>query len=138
MSMTWGELKKNILDLGFDTEYPDGMITASNRAIGLIYHTFLEGYENYFKKELSTNSYQWEKPTLTKITETTKDNFNIPIPDKLIELVPLLAAHYAWMDDDIQKATMYWNEYDSIRNTIETQIQRSQKCTFYPNFSLGW
>ena len=58
------------------------------------------------------------------------------MPVKVLDLIPLLAAHYAWLDDDIQKATMYYNEYDDIKNLLVLDMERPQNITFYGG--LGW
>lgn len=136
--MTWGELKKHILDLGFDTDIPDGLITSCNRAIDIIMKTIVERYEKYFEKELSTDSYTWEIPTIIPITEETVDEFQLQVPDKLVDLVPLLAAHWAWLDDDVQKATIYWNEYDDLKNQLIQDMERARNYTIYDGFSMGW
>ena len=127
--MTWLELKNNIRDLGFDDEYPETIITSANRAINIIHKTIVERYEEYFKDILSEE--EWELPEITPIKETTKDTFVIEIPDKLIDLVPLLAAHYAWLDDDIQKATQYWNEYDDLKNQLIEDMDKPRHYEFY-------
>ena len=138
--MKWGELKKNVLDLGFDDSPPDPdvMITACNRAINLIMKTVVERYEDYFVKTLSDDSYTWELPYISQIKEDTLDKFTIQIPDKVIDLVPLLAAHYAWLDDDVQKATIYWNEYDDLKNQLIADMDRPRKHEIYTDFTLGW
>lgn len=140
--MTWAELKKNILDLGFDDTNPDGLITSCNRAINIIFKTIEEKYEKYFVMKLSTYdsdgniTTEWTLPTIVPITTDTKDTFEIQIVDKLIDLVPLLAAHYAWLDDDVQKASQYWNEYDDLKNQLIDDITRVHKATF--NGGLEW
>ena len=127
--MTWLELQENIRDLGFDDEYPEQIITASNRAINLVHKTVVERYVEYFRMRYEDD--EWTTTLPTQITEETDDEFKIQIPDKLIDLVPLLAAHYAWLDDDIQKATMYWNEYDDLLQRLIADMERPQNCTFY-------
>ena len=127
--MTWEELQDNIRDLGFDDENPETMITSANRAINFIKKIVVEANVEYFRMRYEDPD--WEPVNPTPITEETEDEFIIQIPDKLIDLVPLLAAHYAWLDDDIQKATMYWNEYDDLKNQLVADMQRPQKCTFF-------
>lgn len=125
--MTWLELKQNIKELGFDDEYPETMITSANRAINIVHKTLVERYETYFKETVD----DWELPEIVPITSDTPDTFVIEIPDKLIDLVPLMAAHYAWLDDDIQKATQYWNEYDDLKNQLIIDIETPKNLTFY-------
>lgn len=131
--MTWYELQENIKDLGFDDESPDQMITSANRAINLVKKTIVERYVEYFR--MIYEDPDWEPISPTPITDETADDFIIQIPDKLIDLVPLLAAHFAWLDDDIQKATMYWNEYDDLKNQLLADMERPQNCTFWGGIS---
>ena len=132
--MTWLELQVNIRDLGFDDENPETMISSANRAINLIKKTLVESNKGYFRMIYEDD--EWEPVSPTQITEETEDEFKIQIPDKLIDLVPLLAAHYAWLDDDIQKATMYWNEYDDLKNQLVADMVRPQNAEFWGG--LGW
>lgn len=65
---------------------------------------------------------------LDDITPDTPDDFDIQIDYEIEHLVPLLAGHYAWLDDDIQKATMYYNEYEQTYNQVAVRLQeREQK-----------
>lgn len=60
-------------------------------------------------------------------TDTT-DDFDIQIDYEAEHLVPLLAAYHAWLDDDIQKATMYYNEYEQELNRIlQARAERQNK-----------
>lgn len=124
--MTWAELKKNILDLGFDDELPTGLITSCNRAINVIRKTIEIPYREFIFNDLSIT----ELPTITPITKDTADSFEIQTIDRLIDLVPLLSAHYAWLDDDVQKATTYFNEYDDLKNQIMSDFQKPNKVVF--------
>ena len=58
------------------------------------------------------------KAAHTPYTEDTPDDTPLPLPLKVHHLVPLLCAHYVWLDDDIQKATMYFNQYETQSNMI--------------------
>lgn len=145
--MTLKELKLNMADLGFDTvdelmsttdgEQQSIMLTSANRAIEIVYHTIVERYEKYFEEELSTDDKKWELKEPTPLTLETSDDFEIEIPEKLMCLVPILASHYAWLDDDIQKATTYWNEYDDLKNQLIEDMDRPRKFQFH-NFGYGW
>lgn len=53
-----------------------------------------------------------------RITAATLDSDELPLQDDLCELAVLLAAYFIWLDDDVQKASMYWNAYDDLRNQI--------------------
>jgi len=133
--MTWLELKEQIRDLGFEedstmNDYNSIVINASNRAVNFILKTIVEKYQGYFQLKLSTDTKTWKVPSISKITSSTDDAAQINLPDKVIDLVPLLAAHYVWLDDDIQKSTQYWNEYDDLKNQLIEDMQRPVKCVF--------
>ena len=62
------------------------------------------------------------------INTSTPDNFDIQIDAEAEHLVPLLASYHAWLDDDIQKATMYYNEYEQELNRIlQSRAERQNK-----------
>lgn len=63
---------------------------------------------------------------LDNITPDTPDNFDIQMDYEVEHLVPLLAGHYAWLDDDIQKATMYYNEYEQELARVTQRIQERE------------
>ncbi len=48
----------------------------------------------------------------TTIGPETDDSFVPELPLKVHHLIPLLAAYYLWMDDDIAKASTYFNMYE--------------------------
>lgn len=150
--MNWGELKQNIRDLGFEEdstmqEYDSIVRNASNRAIKMIFHELIIGNKQYFASALSTKkkivdpttgevTYKriyWTPPTeMEEITSDTPDDFDIELPDRVIPIVPILASHYVWLDDDQVKATVYWNEYDQFRDTLAQEAQsRNYNCEFY-------
>ena len=37
--------------------------------------------------------------------------------------MPLLASYHAWLDDDMQKAVLYYNEYEQERDRTLTRWQ---------------
>ena len=132
--MTWLDLKENIRALGFDDEMPDELITSANRAINVIFKTVVESHVEYFRTIYEDE--EWIPVLPNEITDETPDEYIIDMPVKVLDLIPLLAAHYAWLDDDIQKATMYYNEYDDIKNLLVLDMERPQNITFYGG--LGW
>lgn len=132
--MTWLDLKENIRALGFDDEMPDELITSANRAINVIFKTVVESHVEYFR--MIYEDEEWIPVLPKEITDETPDEYIIDMPVKVLDLIPLLAAHYAWLDDDIQKATMYYNEYDDIKNLLVLDMERPQNITFYGG--LGW
>ena len=134
--MTWGELKSQIRDLGFEdnssmTEYASIVRNASNHAINVINTTVVMPLKAYFKAELSTEEEEWTMPVITDITEDTKDDFAIQLPLIVQPLIKLLASHYVWLDDDLTKATYYYNEYDDLMNQIK------QACYATTHVTIG-
>lgn len=138
--MNYGELKQQIRDLGFEedlaiTEYNTIVINACNRAIGLINKTVVARAEQYFvndwrlKHENDEGYTPWTLPELEPITKDTPEDFEIDLPDKVIDLVSLLASYYVWLDDDIIKASFYWNQYDDMKNQILDDCLRARTCT---------
>lgn len=121
--MTWGELKNQIRDLGFEDnsamqEYDSIVRNAVNHAIHIINTTVVMPLKAYFKVELSTDEEEWSIPVIEDITENTPTDFEIQLPLIVQPLIKLLAAHYVWMDDDFSKSTYYYNEYDDLSNQI--------------------
>ena len=58
----------------------------------------------------------------------------ISIPDELIPLYTLLAAHYAWLDDDLTKATIYWNEFDDLKNQFIANARIPKRAVIVGGF----
>ena len=150
MSITYKELKDRMTDLGFEEddvaeeEYRRIYKNAFNRAGEIIYSVVMlaiEGYllENYADDgDIIVNaSDDGSNPRVRKITrirDDMEDEDVIEIPYILVPLYTLLAAHYAWLDDDITKATMYYNEYDSLKNEIIANANRSLKAEIIGGF----
>ena len=115
--MTYGEAKEIIKDYGFEdnsamTEYNTNVKNALNAAIQNIYDDMVTQLKGYYKKTL----YEPTRPEY--IVDSTPDDFVIELPDNLLVLVPLLAAHFVWLDDDIQKSINYYNNYEDMRQKI--------------------
>ena len=43
---------------------------------------------------------------------------DLPLPRRAHHLVPLLASYYVWLDDDVQKAIYYYNQYETFSNQL--------------------
>lgn len=130
--MTWGELKNQIRDLGFEdnsamTEYASITRNAANHAIHVINITVVMPLKAYFESELSTDEKKWTMPVITDITEDTPEDFEIQLPLIVQPLIKLLAGHYVWLDDDLTKATYYYNEYDDLMNQIKQACYSTRK-----------
>ena len=139
--MTYGELKEQIRDLGFEDtssmeEYSTVVKNAANRSIQYIYSDLVIQLKSYFKKTLSTPEVEWEAFRPLPITELTTDDFVIDLPEPLLVLVPLLAGHFVWLDDDVQKSVMYWNDYDEMRQGILAACLSDSKAVI--TGGIGW
>lgn len=72
----------------------------------------------------------------TRITLGTADDFEIELDKLVLPLVPLLAAYYLWLDDDERKAAMYYNNYDSLKQSI--LINRVNPMTASIRGGISW
>lgn len=131
--MTWNEVKSRIRDYGFEEDatmnessYTSYTINAVNLANSWVYHTVVVPMRAYFE---NVEEIDIDDPP-TKITADTDDEFEIDLPDKVIDLVPLMAAYFVWLDDDERKATMYWNIADQLRETLLADMTRPQGFKF--------
>lgn len=55
----------------------------------------------------------------TTIDSATEDTFVPELPLKVHHMIPLLAAYYLWMDDDVAKASAYYNMYELEKADVE-------------------
>ena len=139
--MTYGEAKEIIRDYGFEdnsamTEYNTNVKNALNAAIQNIYDDMVIQLKGYYKKTLSTDEVPWEPIRPEYITDSTPDDFVIELPDNLLVLVPLLAAHFVWFDDDVQKAVNYYNGYEDFRQKILNTCLGDTRATI--TGGIGW
>ena len=49
------------------------------------------------------------------ITKNTADDYELPVAYECEAMLPLLTAYYVWLDDDMEIATRWYNEYDSLK-----------------------
>ena len=129
--ITWDELRTEVIDLGFEEDdvtstdnYERIIINATNRAIRRIYFNYVPLWE---ERPDSV-------PTREVITGETEDDFEVTIPEEFEAILPLLVAHYVWLDDDIQKATMYWNEADNLLQELGVAFSKPKDC----KYTGGW
>lgn len=153
MSMTWGELKNMLVDLGFEedsvaseSEYGRLIRNSVNRAISIIRSTVILQMSEYLQYEESwgyettetdddgNETTSWTLPKTKRITEETEDDSRINFPEILEPLLPLLSAHYIWLDDDLTKATVYWNEYDDMKSQILAVAKTPRKAVIEGGF----
>jgi len=140
--MTWAELKQNIRDLGFEedstmTEYSTIVINACNRAIRMILNELILPNKEYFGNYYATNKttidnktgetittkVKWVQPDIDDITQQTPSDEEIDLPERVLYILPILASHYVWLDDDQTKAMIYWNEYDDFKTKLLEEIR---------------
>ena len=70
--------------------------------------------------------YYHKKPNV--VDETSADDFTFGLHPEAMNLVPLLASFYVWLDDDAQKATMYQNMYDSAKQALlQRRLERERR-----------
>ena len=144
--MTFQELKSRIQSLGFEedstmneSEYTRIIVDSTNRALQYIYDSTVKLMIPYYQRELGTT------PSRPEIIYTdTEDDYEIDLPDDLVELLPLLVAYHVWLDDDITKATMYYNNFVQKRDDIVNANNSTVKATIMPTidgtkyFGVGW
>lgn len=140
MAMTWEELKNNIVDLGFEEdevtsadEYLRIIVNATNRALDVIRYTVFAQIEDYYRLTKSWGEEdpltdEWVFPAHEHVSADTDDSYDIVLPDNILMLLPLLASHFVWLDDDITKATMYWNEYDQLKDLLVATCKLPKKA----------
>ena len=139
--MTYREAKEIIRDYGFEdnsamSEYQTIIKNSLNTAIQNIYDDMVIQLKGYYKKTLSTDKKEWEPVRPELINDLTEDDFVIELPDNLLVLVPLLAAHFVWLDDDIQKSINYYNDYEDMRQKILNSCFSDVKATI--TGGIGW
>ena len=145
MSITYKEIKERLTDLGFEeddvteSEYKRIFVNSLNRAGEILYSTVMLATEDYIRRGAGID-YEDEDgnsiplPKITKVTMRTSDTASITIPDELIPLYTLLAAHYAWLDDDLTKATIYWNEFDDLKNQFIANARMPKRAVIVGGF----
>ena len=141
MSATYKELKDRLTDFGFEeddvaeSDYKRIYVNSFNQAGAIINNAVIRNIEGYIRKDEELDDDE-DISTITRITEDTADTDYIYYPDVVDPLFPLLAAHYAWLDDDLTKATIYWNEYDDLKDQIIAMATRPRKVTFVGGVDL--
>lgn len=137
MATTVHELFDELVDLGFEedeitSEYGRIFVNSVNRALDIVYNIVVPQIESYYKLTESWgyegDDGEWTLPKPKHISVSSSPTERINIADNLAPLIPLLAAHYIWLDDDITKATMYWNEYDQLKDQIIAVCRMPRKA----------
>lgn len=74
----------------------------------------------------------------TPVTENTSDETELDVLKGVDVLLPLLTAHYVWLDDDKEKAQTYWEEFSLMKNEILSDMEKNDngiRATVYGGFS---
>ena len=140
MATTWADLKAELVDLGFEedeitSEYGRLMVNSVNRALDVVYNIVVPQIESYYKLteawgyEGDDGEWVLPKPKHATLESFLEGTGKVVIADNLYPLIPLLAAHYIWLDDDVTKATLYWNEYDQLKDQIIAVCRQPRKAT---------
>ena len=136
MAITYKEIKEALTDLGFEIdeeveeEYKRVRLNAINRSINVLWSTVCLPYISYFEETDDLD----EDDGLTYFDEDSVDDDVTNLPSMLLPLLQLQAGHWLWLDDDLTKATIYWNEYDDLKNQILATIQKPRKAKIIGGF----
>lgn len=136
MAITYKEIKEALTDLGFEIdeeveeEYKRVRLNAINRSINVLWSTVCLPYISYFEETDDLD----EDDGLTYFNEDSVDDDVTNLPSMLLPLLQLQAGHWLWLDDDLTKATIYWNEYDDLKNQILATIQKPRKAKIIGGF----
>ena len=140
MAVTYQEVKEALVDLGFEiddeveSEYHRVRLNAINRSLNVLWSTVILPNISYF--EVSDDMSEDDGIVLFEDTEDrpVEDDDMSNLPSILLPLLQLQAAHWLWLDDDLTKATIYWNEYDDLKNQIIATITKPRKAKIIGGF----
>lgn len=140
MAVTYQEVKEALVDLGFEiddeveSEYHRVRLNAINRSLNALWSTVILPNISYF--EVSDDMSEDDGIVLFEDTEDRpiEDDDMSNLPSLLLPLLQLQAAHWLWLDDDLTKATIYWNEYDDLKNQIIATITKPRKAEIIGGF----
>ena len=140
MAITYKEIKEALVDLGFEvddeveSEYHRVRLNAINRSLNVLWNTVCLPYISYFEEHDDMD----EDEGITYFVDTddhpVDDTDTTNLPQMLLPLLQLQAAHWLWLDDDLTKATIYWNEYDDLKNQIIGTITKPRKAKIIGGF----
>ncbi len=136
MAITYKEIKEALVDLGFeideevDSEYMRVRLNAVNRSLNVLWSTVCLPYISYFEESDDLDIDEG----LTYFNEDSEDTDTTNLPHMLLPLLQLQAGHWLWLDDDLTKATIYWNEYDDLKNQILATITKPRKAKIIGGF----
>ena len=134
--VTYLEIKQALVDLGFEiddeveSEYHRVRLNAINRSINVLWSTVVLPNISYFEETDDID----EDEGLTYFSDNPADTDEVNLPRMLLPLLQLQAGHWLWLDDDLTKATIYWNEYDDLKNQILMTIRTPRKAKIIGGF----
>jgi hypothetical protein len=140
MAITYKEIKEALVDLGFEiddeveSEYHRVRLNAINRSLNVLWSTVIMPNISYFEDTDDMD----EDDGITLFEDTAdravEDTDESNLPRILLPLLQLQSAHWLWLDDDLTKATIYWNEYDDLKNQILATIRTPRKAKIIGGF----
>lgn len=136
MAVTYKEIKEALVDLGFEiddeveSEYHRVRINAINRSLNVLWSTVVLPFIDYFEETDDID----EDEGLIYFDDVPADTDETNLPRILLPLLQLQAGHWLWLDDDLTKATIYWNEYDDLKNQILMTIRAPRKAKIIGGF----
>ena len=140
MAITYKEIKEALVDLGFEiddeveSEYHRVRLNAINRSLNVLWSTVILPNISYFEETDDMDADEG----ITYFEETAddplEDEDESNLPRILLPLLQLQSAHWLWLDDDLTKATIYWNEYDDLKNQILMSIRSARKAKIIGGF----
>lgn len=136
MAITYKEIKEALVDLGFEiddeveSEYHRVRLNAINRSLNVLWSTVILPNISYFEDTDDMD----EDEGVTYFGDEPEDTDTVNLPRMLLPLLQLQAGHWLWLDDDLTKATIYWNEYDDLKNQILATIRTPRKAKIIGGF----
>lgn len=136
MAITYKEIKDALTDLGFEVdeevenEYKRVRLNAINRSLNVLWSTVILPYISYFEETDDMD----EDDGVTYFDADSVDEDETNLPHILLPLLQLQAGHWLWLDDDLTKATIYWNEYDDLKSQIIAMIMKPRKAKIIGGF----
>lgn len=136
MAITYKEIKEALVDLGFEiddeveSEYHRVRLNAINRSLNVLWSTVILPNISYFEDTDDMD----EDEGVTYFGDTPDEDDTVNLPRILLPLLQLQAGHWLWLDDDLTKATIYWNEYDDLKNQILATIRTPRKAKIIGGF----
>lgn len=136
MAITYKEIKEALVDLGFEiddeveSEYHRVRLNAINRSLNVLWSTVILPNISYFEDTDDMD----EDEGVTYFGDEPAEDDTVNLPRILLPLLQLQAGHWLWLDDDLTKATIYWNEYDDLKNQILATIMKPRKAKIIGGF----